>query len=56
MGLMHANVLEAEKKRSRSGLTSSVVMADGKRGKRRKKEVRFKRKKEEMKGCYEVMK
>ena len=34
---MHANVLEAEKKRPRSVPTTSVVMADGKWGKRRKK-------------------
>lgn len=39
MVLMHANILDAEKKRSRSVPTTSVVMADGKWGKRRKKEV-----------------
>lgn len=39
MVLMHANVLDAEKKRSRSVPTTSVVMADGKWGKRRKKDV-----------------
>lgn len=40
MVLMHASVLDAEKKRSRSvPTTTSVVMADGKWGKRRKKEV-----------------
>lgn len=42
MVLMHAIVLDAEKKQSRCDPTSSVVMADGKRGKRkRKKEVRI---------------
>lgn len=37
--LMHANVWEAETKRSRSVPATSVVMADDKWGKRRKKEV-----------------
>lgn len=56
MVLMHANVLDAEKKLSRSVPTTSVVMADGKWGKRRKRSHNVKQKKEEMKGCIEVMK
>lgn len=52
---MHANVLDAEKKQSRSGPTTSVVMADDKWGKRSKSR-KIKQKKEEIKGCFEVMK
>lgn len=37
MVLMHANVLDAEKKQSRSVPTTRVVMADDKLGKRRRR-------------------
>lgn len=58
MPLMHANVWGAEKKkRSRSYPSTSVVMADGKIGEEEQKRRRnVKEKKEEMTGCFEVMK
>lgn len=45
-----------KKKLSRSVIAASVVMANGKLGKRRKRSRYVKEKKEEMKGCFEVMK
>lgn len=57
MVLMHANVMDAEKKQSRSVPATSVVMADGKRGEEEEKRSHnVKQKKEEIMGCFEVMK
>lgn len=57
MVLMHAIVLDAEKKQSRSVPATSVVMADVKWGRGEKKRSHnVGKKKEEMKGCFEVMK